>query len=153
MNMKTKVGDLIELAMNGEYDVIVQGCNCKCQMGKGIALTIKQKLPAAYAADCLTTRGDPNKLGTISTATINVNGNLLTVVNGYTQYDWKGEGVLSSVDAIKQVMLKVKELYSGKRIAFPLIGAGLARGDWKQIAPVIEEALEGEDYTLVVLPQ
>jgi O-acetyl-ADP-ribose deacetylase (regulator of RNase III) len=30
-------GDLIKLALKGEFDVIVHGCNCFCQMGAGIA--------------------------------------------------------------------------------------------------------------------
>ena len=30
-------GNLITLAMNGEFDVISHGCNCFCQMGAGIA--------------------------------------------------------------------------------------------------------------------
>ena len=30
-------GDLIKLAKQGRFDVIVHGCNCFCQMGAGIA--------------------------------------------------------------------------------------------------------------------
>jgi O-acetyl-ADP-ribose deacetylase (regulator of RNase III) len=41
--MKTVTGDLLALALCGEFDVIVQGCNCFCQMGAGIALSITQK--------------------------------------------------------------------------------------------------------------
>ena len=41
--MKTVKGDLIHLALAGEFDVIVHGCNCYCTMGVGIAKTIKQK--------------------------------------------------------------------------------------------------------------
>jgi O-acetyl-ADP-ribose deacetylase (regulator of RNase III) len=150
--MKQVTGDLIDQALNGEYDVIVQGCNCMCQMGKGIALTIKTVFPEAYAADCQTVRGDISKLGTISTATVTVQGKPLTIVNGYTQYNWKGDGVLADVDAIKNVMLQVKAQYTGKKIGIPLIGAGLARGDWAKISSVINDAMQGEDITVVVLP-
>jgi O-acetyl-ADP-ribose deacetylase (regulator of RNase III) len=41
--MKILRGDLIELAKAGEFDAIIQGCNCQCRMGRGIALTIKQQ--------------------------------------------------------------------------------------------------------------
>jgi len=50
-------GDLLELAAEGEFDVIVHVCNCQCQMGKGIALTIKNNYPEAYAADCKNRKG------------------------------------------------------------------------------------------------
>jgi O-acetyl-ADP-ribose deacetylase (regulator of RNase III) len=150
--MQTITGDLIDQALNGDYDVIVQGCNCMCQMGKGIALTIKTVFPEAYTADCTTIKGDITKLGTITTATVSVKGKPLTIVNGYTQYNWKGDGVLADVEAIKQVMLTVKNLYQGLKIGIPLIGAGLAKGDWATIQPVIEDVMQGEDLTVVILP-
>lgn len=148
--MKQVTGDLIDQALNGEYDVIVQGCNCMNQMGKGIALTIKMIFPEAYVADCETVKGDINKLGTISTATVTVKGKPLTIVNGYTQYSWKGDGVLADYDAIRNVMLQVKAQYTGKKIGIPLIGAGLARGDWAVISSIIKDAMQGEDITVVL---
>ena len=39
--MKTIKGDLIKLAQDGEFDVIVHGCNCMCTMSAGIAKQIK----------------------------------------------------------------------------------------------------------------
>jgi O-acetyl-ADP-ribose deacetylase (regulator of RNase III) len=43
----------------------------------------------------------------------------------------------------------MKQEFSGKRIGIPLIGAGLAGGDWNKIAAIIDEAMQGEDITLV----
>lgn len=34
-------GDLIKLALEGEFDVIAHGCNCFCTMGAGIAVAMK----------------------------------------------------------------------------------------------------------------
>lgn len=34
-------GDLIERAENGDFDVIIQGCNCFHTMGAGIAKSIR----------------------------------------------------------------------------------------------------------------
>ncbi|PMU98153.1 phosphatase, partial [Pseudomonas sp. GP01-A4] len=28
-------GDLLHLARQGDFDVIIHGCNCQCAMGKG----------------------------------------------------------------------------------------------------------------------
>ena len=161
--MKKVKGDLLELALDGEFDVIVHGCNCFCLMGAGIAKSIKTMFPEAYFADLNTQKGDRGKLGTCSMAMISVsisdnssgisssnNGErLLAVVNGYTQYHWKGAGILADYDAIKAVFERVKKDFSGKRIGYPKIGAGLARGNWNVIASIIDKALEGEDHTLV----
>lgn len=142
-------GDLIKLALEGEFDVIIHGCNCQCAMGAGIAKTIKATFPEAYKADCETIKGDKDKMGTISFATVNRYGNNVTIVNGYTQCHWRGKGVLVDYDAIRSVMSSVKSRFSGKRIGYPKIGAGFARGDWETISRIIDEELYGEDHTLV----
>ena len=46
-------------------------------------------------------------------------------------------------------MRKIKQDFSGKRIGYSMIGAGLAGGDWNIISVVINEELAGEDHTLV----
>jgi O-acetyl-ADP-ribose deacetylase (regulator of RNase III) len=85
--VKVVQGDLLRLALEGRFDMIVHGCNCFCTMGKGIALAIKQQFPEAYDADLRTAKGDRAKLGTITTAEIERPPARFTVVNAYTQYD------------------------------------------------------------------
>ena len=147
--MKTVAGDLLQLALNGELDVIIHGCNCQCQMGKGIALSIKQRFPEAYAADCRTTKGDEQKLGTFSEIEIVRGPHSFHVVNAYTQFHWRGAGVKADYEAIRKVMRAVKSRFSGKRIGYPRIGAGLAGGDWEVIQAIIDEELAEEDHTYV----
>ena len=147
--MHTLSGDLLQLALEGRFDVIIHGCNCHCQMGKGIALSIKRQFPEAYAADCRTPKGDISKLGTISFAEIDRNGHAFHVVNGYTQFHWRGNGVKADYDAIRSVMRTVRATFPGKRIGYPRIGAGLAGGDWDVIRAIIEEELAEEDHTCV----
>ena len=142
-------GDLIDLAKQGHFDVILHGCNCFCTMGRGIALAVKNEFPAAYEADRSTQKGDRSKLGSYSRADIFSNKHPLTVVNAYTQFDYKGPGVKADYDAIRAVMTKVKEDFSGQRIGYPLIGAGLAGGDWNIIESIIREELKNENHTLV----
>jgi O-acetyl-ADP-ribose deacetylase (regulator of RNase III) len=142
-------GDLLQLALEGQFDVIVHGCNCHCAMGKGIALSIKQQFPEAYDADLRTTKADRAKLGTISTADIDRPPARFTVVNAYTQFHWRGEGVLADYDAIRAAFRLIKQQFPGRRIGYPKIGAGLAKGDWPMIAALIDEELAGEDHTLV----
>ena len=149
--MKIVSGDLIQLAVGGEFDVIIHGCNCQCTMGAGIAKAIKAEFPQAYQADLQTVKGDRQKLGTISQATVVRGARELVVVNGYTQFHWRGSGTKADYEAIRGVMIEVKKRFSGRRIAYPRIGAGLAGGDWGRIADIIKEALAGEDHSLVVL--
>src|SRR5262245_10443726 len=40
--MKVIRGDLVMLALDGRFEVIIHGCNCQCAMGAGIAKTIKE---------------------------------------------------------------------------------------------------------------
>ncbi|WP_434153492.1 hypothetical protein [Pseudomonas sp. JZ134] len=77
-------------------------------------------------------------------------GNLeLTVVNAYTQFLWRGEGVKADYEAIRAVMRAIRQGFSGYRIGYPRIGAGLAEGDWAIISALINEELAGLDPTLV----
>ncbi len=147
--MKTIHGDLLALALDGTFDVIIHGCNCHCAMGAGIAKTIKSVFPEAYEADCETNKADRNKMGTISFATVERDNHRITVVNAYTQFHWRGSGVRADYDAIRSVMVAVKSKFSGTRIGYPKIGAGLAKADWDVISQIIDVELAGEDHMLV----
>jgi hypothetical protein len=61
--MKILSGNLITLAEQGHFDGIVQGCNCMCTMGSGLAKEIKDRYPGAWRIDFNTDAGDINKLG------------------------------------------------------------------------------------------
>lgn len=147
--MRVVEGDLIALALQGEFDVIIHGCNCFCSMGAGIAHSIQLQFPEAYAADLMTTKGDRNKLGYFSSATVQENGNSITIVNGYTQFQYSGSLPLVDYDAVKNLFRRIKKEFSGKRIGYPKIGAGLAGGDWGKIEHIINQELVQEHHTLV----
>ena len=165
--MKVINGDLLLLGIQGEFDVIVHGCNCFNTMGAGIAASMKRRFPSAYEADCATEKGSRDKLGTYSTATVVINkggdgnssrneiGHPLTIVNAYTQYHWRSKNriCLADYDAIRSVFRAIKADFSGKKIGYPLIGAGLAGGDWATIRGIIEEELVNENHTLVKYAQ
>ncbi len=149
--MKTIKGDLIKLALDGEFDVIIHGCNCFCTMGAGIAKSIKAQFPEAFEADLETVKGDKSKLSTYSSSTYNSSDNHeITIINAYTQYHWKGTGNKVDYDAIKSIFSQIKTQFKGKKIGYPLIGAGLGGGDWEVIKDIIDSELIGEDHTLVI---
>ena len=147
--MKINRGDLVQLALDGVFDVIVHGCNCQCVMGAGIAKTIRETFPAAYAADRATAKGDRSKLGSFSSASVEVDGRSLVVVNAYTQFHWRGPKPHADYDAIRRAFGALRAAYSGRRIGYPKLGAGLAGGDWAVISSIIDEELDGLDHTLV----
>ncbi|WP_087025356.1 macro domain-containing protein [Thaumasiovibrio subtropicus] len=147
--MKEVEGDLIQMALEGHFDVIVHGCNCQCQMGKGIALSIKKLFPEAYEADLATEKGSREKLGSYSSANVSQLDASFTIVNAYTQFHWRGKGVKADYEAIQSVFVQIKNDFPGKRIGYPLIGAGLAGGDWDVISSIINKELKGENHTLV----
>ena len=70
-------------------------------MGAGIALAIKTTFPEAYKADLKTTKGDREKLGHYSSATVEREGHQITIVNAYTQYHYGGPGNKADYDAMK----------------------------------------------------
>lgn len=141
-------GDLIKLAKEGHFDVIAHGCNCFLAFGAGIAPQIKAKYPDAYTADCATVKGDIKKLGTISFT----ESTKPIIVNIYSQYDTNGrrQGKMDlDYNALRSGIKLMKERYSGKRFGMPMIGSGLAGGDWNIIEKIIEEEMRGEYVTIV----
>ncbi len=147
--MRVVRGDLIRLALSGAFDVIVHGANCFGTMGAGIAKAICDEFPEAYAADLATPKGDRRKLGTVSCAEVVRAEHRFTVVNAYTQFDFRGRGVRVDYDAVQAAFVEIRKQFTGSRIGYPMIGAGLARGDWSRLGPIIEGALRGEDHTPV----
>lgn len=144
--MKIVKGDLLDLFDKGQFDAIVHGCNCFNNMGAGIAAQIKRRYPEAYQADCLTISGDRNKLGSYSKGICSKG----TIINAYTQYYPGFNPLDENYLAIDKVMRKIAVEYEGQPIGLPLIGAGLAGGDWNVIKDIIANNLEGMvDYTIV----
>lgn len=151
-------GDLIELAKNGEFDIITHGCNCFCTMGAGIAVPMKENFGCdKFPLEAPSFRGDINKLGCIDYKTkvlISYGGKELIVVNSYTQYRYgrnhaDGDKMPVDYNAIAMCMKKINHTFPGKHIGLPLIGAGLAGGDWDIIKEIILKELKDMEITIV----
>lgn len=161
-------GDLIKLAKEGKFDVIVHGCNCMSTMGAGIA----PQMAKAFGCDRFEMElwgRDINKLGNIDYQTFvlgeraiwsledaknNRNEPELTVVNAYTQYSYgrnHKDGLAAPFDyeAFTLCMRKINAIFEGKHIGLPKIGAGLAGGDWERIEKIIEKELWFCEVTIV----
>jgi O-acetyl-ADP-ribose deacetylase (regulator of RNase III) len=148
--LKHTKGNLLDLAEAGEFDIVVQGCNCFNTMGGGIAREIRDRYPMAAEVDNETLKGDYNKLGNYTTA---FTGKFL-IVNAYTQYNMSRGTDVFEYTAFQLILEKLTFAYPGKRIGFPYIGMGLAGGNKDHILDMIEwfaerVALEGGTVTLV----
>jgi O-acetyl-ADP-ribose deacetylase (regulator of RNase III) len=118
-------------------------------MGAGLAKLIKEEFPQAYFADLATKKGDMQKLGSFSYAHAFVRDKNIVIINAYTQYGFSRKEESVSYDAIRMVFSRIKAAYSGKKIGYPAIGAGLAGGDWNIIYEIICEELKNENHTYV----
>jgi O-acetyl-ADP-ribose deacetylase (regulator of RNase III) len=129
-------GNLLDLAEAGEFNIVVQGCNCFNTMGGGIAREIRERFSEAAIADDRTTRGDYTKLGTWTEAVID---GQFVIINAYTQYNMStGEDVFEYI-AFQLILQKLAHMYPGGDFGFPYIGMGLAMGDKDLIIQMLED--------------
>ena len=45
---------------------------------------------------------------------------------------------------------KINHFYRGKKIGLPLIGCGIAGGDWNMVRAIIQQELKDCDVTVVI---
>ena len=157
--LKHTKGDLLNLASAGEFTIIMHGCNCHNTMGSGIARQVRERYPEAYAVDCMTTKGDQSKLGTITCVQVdNSVGGQLLIVNAYTQYNFNSGGILDDVfeyEAFQRILdAFAHDANPSMKIGLPYIGMGLAGGDKVRIMGMIEDfaqkvSAKGGSVTLV----
>lgn len=145
-------GDLITKFKNDEFDVIVHGCNCFNIMGAGIAGSLARIYPGLLEVDknfCIPV-SDYNRLGNYSVMTLkHLETNRLSwIINAYTQYN---AGRNLSYGALGMVLKKINFAYQPERVGLPLIGAGIAGGDWNIIKKIIKKELKDCHVTVCFL--
>lgn len=149
-----KHGDMLENVLSNA--IICHGTNCKGVMGKGIALSIKQKYPLAFEKY----RQAYETYGLILGKTTEAwyPEKLLLILNLNTQYDYYRYGndrvsKYVNYDAVRNCFKKVSEISKKTNlpIHYPKIGAGLGGGDWNTINNIICEELKDHEHNLWVL--
>lgn len=154
MKIEYLVGDLSEAPER----IIVHGCNAQGKMASGVAKVLRDKWPDIFPpyADWLRDIGSAKRaVGTICSVSVEDK----IVVNAITQefYGRDPFRLYVSYEGMKEVMrkLNMRAPYwfsqdEEPRIAMPLIGAGLANGDWNIISRIIEDESEFQPvvYTL-----
>ena len=178
MEYKEVKGNLITLAINGEFDVISHGVNCFCNMGAGIAPQMAKAFNAnTFPMESVVHRGDMNKLGSIDCGTTYVKGGLviralpfeafgnhkmvdptlheLHVVNSYSQYGYGrnhegGTKIPLDYEALTLCFRKMNHKFKGKHVGLPQIGCGLAGGNWERVQYIINDSFVDCDVTAVI---
>jgi O-acetyl-ADP-ribose deacetylase (regulator of RNase III) len=154
MEIKYKVGCLIEAAKSGEVDIIAHQANCQNTMNSGIAPLIRESFPEAWEADCKMHKGNP--LGYLGKVSWGYEGDLI-VFNLYGQ-DRYGKGVHTNYTALRSALYGMEGClwgYTGGKIGLPKLGAGHGGGDWRVIETIIIEELcsYDRDVTIYVLTE
>jgi O-acetyl-ADP-ribose deacetylase (regulator of RNase III) len=151
-----KVGNVLK----AEEGIIVHGCNCQGVMGGGIALEIRNTFPRVFqeyrkkfeAVDPVTSMNhfDGLRLGDIQPVQVEDDK---WIVNAMTQWDCGHGRRYVDYDAVARCFEKVRSFTEDLNhvrelqnqpalpVLFPMIGAGLAGGNWKIISTIIDEEL------------
>lgn len=131
------------------------GCNCFCAMGKGIALEVKQKLPALAAVDASTPKGDRTKIGSFTSAEFDwgVGYNL------YTQYTWNNPKDMVDWRGVEVCLERLFTDMCDRGLhvlVMPKICSGLARGmlseeeAWGRVVHIVEKVCPQTAHVVVV---
>lgn len=153
-NYKEIKGDLIKLAKKGEFDIIGHGCNCFATMQAGIARPIAIAFPEALKADQDWSAKPEKRLGNF---TVGYNEDYeLIIANFYTQYfpgpDLRIEALTKSFKLFAKSLKETNpDGYQDLRIGLPLIGCGIAGGDWKEVSSIIKREFKDFNVTIVIL--
>lgn len=154
MTIKNTIqGDLLKNAKELKYTAIAHGCNTFANFGAGIAATIKKLYPKAYEVDVQADKQGTNTLGNISICS----DYEFDIINCYTQDNigWNRVHNCTPVcyTAIYRAFLKINQDFKNvpnALIGAPLIGAGLAKGDWNIISQLINLATPDVDIEVVI---
>lgn len=149
--VKVVTGNLLE----AKVDALVNTVNTAGVMGKGLALQFKKAFPAnskAYEAACKQGAVEIGKM-----FVFDAGGIVLPryIINFPTKRHWRGGSKLEFIElGLKDLVRVIKDLRI-RSIAIPPLGAGLGGLDWRQVRPLIEQALVALDgvETLIFEPK
>lgn len=161
--LEYRIGDLIEAARNEEVMAIAHCCNCQVNMGSGIAPQIRLAFPWAWEADQETEKGDTKKLGSFSVgdpyATGYNDGPLVYNLYGQFGYGKRRYGGRDlNYDALYDALVGMANDLQGidpgdhemLPVGLPMLGAGLAGGDWDIIEMMIKKTLVAVGYHVII---
>ena len=120
------------------YDAIVNTVNCVGVMGKGLALSFKQKYPdnfIAYRQFCAQHKLKPGNLFIYGTSPI--------IINLATKDHWRNPSQMKYViDGANNLATWLQSHPQVKTIAVPKLGCGCGGLNWSEVQLVLNDALK-----------
>jgi O-acetyl-ADP-ribose deacetylase (regulator of RNase III) len=155
-------GNLVSNDILKTGGVIVHGCNAQGAMGSGVAKIIRDTWPNAYTKYRETYDSLGLETGDVIFAKVQETDGLndaLYVANAVTQEFYRGhpkakrETVFIDYDSVARCFEDIADFmgdveFTVPNLHMPLIGAGLAGGDWARIEGIILETLKDTDINL-----
>lgn len=146
-----RVGDLLDALDKREVDMAAHGVNCIGGFGSGIAGQIAKRYPIVKQRYLEHHFGPMWKLGHVQLVLLDnaVDGRI--VANCATQHNI-GLGC-ADYDAISEAVSRLHAFVTAKnlKLGLPMIGAGLAGGDWTTIANIINSIFKDETIYVYIL--
>ena len=142
--------------LNETTGIIVHGCSAQGVMASGIAKSIKERYPQVYydyTKHCsFMRRMDPgNLLGSVVFTPIT---SQLIFISAITQeFYGRDENVCYvSYNAIETAFEAINKIARSAKlqVKFPMIGAGLAGGDWNTISNIIDKTVQSTEKFLFI---
>jgi len=136
MKIQYFLGDLLE---SNEF-YIAHGCNAQGVMRSGVALAIRERYSRAYSD--YKAHYDSSGLNTGDVITTRLVDRCIFNIVSQEFFGRDPNVVYIDYDAVHTWVRKLNaysHLFMIESIGFPMIGAGLANGDWNRIAGIIDE--------------
>lgn len=141
MEIIYKTGNLLAC----EEPILAHSCNAQGVMGSGVAKVLRdadENIFTEYRR-AYEEQGDRLELGQTIWVASNTLAKVVINLIGQEFYGRDPSRVYVSYDAIRkgfrEINSKLSETPHPTSVAMPLLGAGLANGDWKIISQIIEE--------------
>ena len=134
-----KQGDIFEQ----DTEAIVNPVNCVGVMGRGLALTFRDRFPdnyREYARACHENQVVPGRMFVFKTYW---NTNPQYIINFPTKRHWRDRSLLMDVqDGLEALAQEITDRHIAS-VAIPALGAGLGGLPWKPVRRAIESSLAG----------
>ena len=145
--IRYKEGDIV----SQEAEALVNTVNCVGIMGRGIALSFREKYPEnynAYKTACQEGKVELGKMFIFHRGTIS---NPKIIINFPTKYHWRENSKIEYIENGLDDLVSVLKKYDIKSVVIPPLGCGLGGLDWNVVRPLIIEKISELKNTDVIL--